>query len=85
MNKNTGNFYELVPKKVGYQIGHPESPLAFNIKSALSNIVLANEMMEANNKDGDTILFLDIINRNCSRINQLITDVRKVELSFITM
>ncbi len=85
MNKNTGNFFELKPKRIGYQTSRSETTLAFEIISALSNITLANEMMDANNKDGDVKLFLDIIKRNCNRINEMIVDIRKVELSFITI
>ncbi len=85
MNKNTGNFFGLMPKRVSYQTSQPEPTLAFKIISALSNITLANEMMAANNNDSDAKLFLDIVKRNCNRINQLIIDIRKVELSFITI
>ncbi len=85
MNKNTGNFYELIPKRVGYQTSQSESILAFNIISALSNITLANDMMDEYNKDGDIKLFLDIIKRNCNRINQMIIEIRKAELSFISI
>lgn len=54
-----------------------------NVISPLSNITLANEMMEANNEVGDMKLFSDIIKRNFNRINQMIIDTRIKELSFV--
>jgi hypothetical protein len=68
MNQNNGNVFE--------------SGLAFKVMGPLSNISLANEMMDVNNEDGDMKLFSDIIKRNCHRINQLIVDSRIYEMSF---
>jgi hypothetical protein len=68
MNQNNGNVFE--------------SDFAFKVMGPLSNISLANEMMDVNNEDGDMKLFSDIIKRNCHRINQLIVDSRIYEMSF---
>jgi nitrogen-specific signal transduction histidine kinase len=84
MNQNNGNVFVLVPKGNGHQACQFESGLAFKVMSPLSNITLANEMMDANNEDEDMKLFSDIIKRNCHRINQLIIDSR-MEISLASV
>ncbi len=83
MNKTIRNIFGLTPKRVHHQQRQFESALAFKVISPLSNITLANEMMELNHKDGDMKLFSDIIKRNCNRINQLVIDTRMNEMSFV--
>ncbi len=82
MNQNTRNFVGIIPKRAGYKKSQLESSLAFKVVGPLSNITLANEMMEVNHQDSDMKLFSDIIKRNCNRITQLIIDTRMNEMSF---
>ncbi|HTB25823.1 MAG TPA: hypothetical protein VK711_10640 [Puia sp.] len=77
------NIFGPKPKIVRHQQNQFETALAFKVISPLSNITLANEMMEANHKDSDMKLFSDIIRRNCNRINQLVIDTRVNEMSFV--
>ncbi len=77
------NIFGVIPKRVRHVQSQFESALAFKVISPLSNITLANEMMEVNHKDGDMKLFSDIIRRNCNRINQLVIDTRVKEMSFV--
>jgi hypothetical protein len=83
MNQIIRNIFGMTPKRVRHQPSRYESALAFKVISPLSNITLANEMMEANHKDSDMKLFSDIIKRNCNRINQLVIDTRVNEMSFV--
>jgi hypothetical protein len=84
MSQINGNVFVLIPKGNGHLPGQVESDLAFKVMSPLSNITLANEMMDVNNEDGDMKLFSDIIKRNCHRINQLIIDSR-MEISLASV
>jgi hypothetical protein len=78
------NIFGPSPKRVRHVQSQFESALAFKVISPLSNITLANEMMEANHKDSDMKLFSDIIKRNCNRINQLVVDSR-TELALVSI
>jgi len=82
MNHNNGNVFGPIPQRINNQRGQFVSGLANKVNSPLSNIQLANEMMDVINEDGDMKLFSDIIKRNCHRINQLIIDSRMDEMSF---
>jgi hypothetical protein len=85
MNQNNGNVFVLIPKGgVSHQCSQFEDCVAYKVLSPLSNITLANEMMDENNVDDDMKLFSDIIKRNCNRINQLIIDSR-MELSSVSV
>jgi hypothetical protein len=77
------NIFGLTPKRVRHVQTQFESALAIKVISPLSNITLANEMMEANQKDSDMKLFSDIIKRNCNRINQMVIDTRVNQMSFV--
>ncbi len=74
MTHQNGNFFGLIPKSVGNHPSQNQTSLAYKVINPLSNISLANEMMEVNVGDGDMKLFSDIIKRNCNRINQLIVE-----------
>jgi nitrogen-specific signal transduction histidine kinase len=75
MNKITGgNFFRLNPKRAASQPTLNQTSLAYQVINPLSNISLANEMMEVNVADGDMKLFSEIIRRNCNRINKLIVE-----------
>ena len=82
MNQNNGNVFLPIPKGNGHLACQFESGFAFKVLSSLSNITLANDMMDVNNEEGDMKLYSDIIKRNCNRINQLIIDSRMDEMSF---
>lgn len=60
--------------------------LAHEVRNPLSNIQMSVEQLKSINKSDDETLFLDIINRNSKRINDLITELldssRPTELIF---
>lgn len=50
--------------------------IAHEIRNPLTNIALASEQIKAGaNHDEESIMLLDMINRNANRINQMITDL----------
>jgi PAS domain S-box-containing protein len=49
--------------------------IAHEVRNPLTNIHLALDQLQSNEPDEDSRMFLDIIDRNSSRINQLITEL----------
>ncbi len=69
--------------------GRMASTMAHEIKNPLNNIILSLEHLKDNPDNDDmTVNLIDIINRNASRINLLITDLlnstRFLELNFVS-
>lgn len=69
--------------------GRMASTMAHEIKNPLNNIILSLEHLKDNpDNDEMTVNLIDIINRNASRINLLITDLlnstRFLELNFVS-
>ena len=49
--------------------------LAHEVRNPLNNMLLSVEQLNAEIKTDDSKIYLDIINRNCKRISELITDL----------
>ena len=83
MDQTAGNVFDNILQRVKYQPSRFESALAYTVINPLANIKLAIEMMDARNEEEDISLFVDVIKRNCMRINQLIIEIRPDEMPLI--
>jgi signal transduction histidine kinase len=56
--------------------GRVARTIAHEIRNPLTNIALASEQIKADtNRDEETVMLLDMINRNANRINQMISEL----------
>lgn len=49
--------------------------VAHEVRNPLNNIFLSTDQLISDNKDGDSLLYLEIIQRNCLRIGNLISEL----------
>ena len=89
MDKKNKELAQLRSMEKFAATGRMASTMAHEIKNPLNNIILSLEHLKDNPDNDDmTVNLIDIINRNASRINLLITDLlnstRFLELNFVS-
>ena len=66
-----------VQEKAQKQPGRYESLLAHEVRNPLTNITLAAELLVADVAEENHEMYINIIQRNCTRVNELMNELIK--------